>query len=89
MFNLVQIQEQLKGMPLPAVMQYANGSNPEVPPYVALTELNRRKQMEQAASVQQPPNQTVADQVKQGAMGMMQMAAQQEQATGPLAGNVS
>ena len=44
--NLVQIQERLKDMPLQAVMQYANGMNPEVPPYLALGELNRRKKVE-------------------------------------------
>ena len=40
--NLVQIQERLKDMPLKAVMMYANGMNPEVPPYLALGELYRQ-----------------------------------------------
>lgn len=46
MFNLIQTQEALRGLPLPDVMKYANGSSPEVPAYLALTELNRRKQLE-------------------------------------------
>ena len=64
--NLIQIQDRLKGMPTQAVMAYANGSNPEVPPYVALGELNRRKQMEQQAA--QPPQGSVKDNVEQSLM---------------------
>lgn len=60
--NLVQIQDRLKGMPMQAVMAYANGQNPEVPPYLALGELNRRKQMEQQAA--QPPKASVKDEVE-------------------------
>ena len=64
--NLVQIQDRLKGMPMQAVMAYANGQNPEVPPYLALGELNRRKQMEQQAA--QPPKASVKDEVEQSLM---------------------
>jgi hypothetical protein len=64
--NLIQIQDRLKGMPMQAVMAYANGSNPEVPPYVALGELNRRKQMEQQAA--EPPQGSVKDNVEQSLM---------------------
>jgi len=60
--NLVQIQENLKDLPTQAIMGYANGSNPEVPPYMALSELNRRKSMEQRAA--QPPTQSVKDQLE-------------------------
>jgi hypothetical protein len=75
MLNLVQAQEQLKGLPMDAVMQYANGQNPMIPPYVALAELNRRKEMQAAMPLQQPPadqQPTVADQVKQAVMAPMQ-----------------
>ena len=61
--NLVQIQERLKDLPTQAVMAYANGQNPQVPPYLALGELNRRKQMEQQAA--QPPQGTVKDNIEQ------------------------
>jgi hypothetical protein len=75
--NLVQIQERLKDMPTQAIMSYANGMNPEVPPYLALGELNRRKQMEQKAA--QPPQGTVKDNIEQQ-MGVMQLqAAKQKQ----------
>lgn len=68
--NLVQIQERLKDLPMQAVMSYANGQNPQVPPYLALGELNRRKQMEQSAA--QPPKGTVKDSIEQQ-VGLMQL----------------
>ena len=85
--NLIQIQDKLKSLPNdPRVMQlltgYANGQNPQVPPYLALGELNRRKveaeraQMEQAG---QPPGGTVKDQIAQqtGVMALQQGRQQQ------------
>lgn len=68
--NLVQIQERLKDLPTQAIMSYANGQNPQVPPYLALGELNRRKQMEQKAA--QPPTGTVKDNIEQQ-VGLMQL----------------
>jgi hypothetical protein len=86
--NLIQIQDKLKSLPdHPRVMQlltgYANGQNPQVPPYLALGELNRRKvenerkQMEQAG---QPPGGTVKDQISQQAGVMALQQGQQQQA---------
>ena len=85
--NLIQIQDKLKSLPNdPRVMQmltaYANGQNPQVPPYLALGELNRRKgdmeraQMEKAG---QPPQGTVKDQIAQqtGVMALQQGRQQQ------------
>ena len=85
--NLIQIQDKLKSLPNdPRVMQlltgYANGQNPQVPPYLALGELNRRKvegeraKMEQAG---QPPGGTVKDQIAQqtGVMALQQGRQQQ------------
>lgn len=56
--NLIQVQDDLKSLPnspqtMQALMQYANGSNPQVPPYLALTELNRRKMLEEKYKQQQ------------------------------------
>lgn len=68
--NLVQIQEHLKDLPMQAVMSYANGQNPQVPPYLALGEMNRRKQMEQKAA--EPPKGTVKDNIEQQ-MSLMQL----------------
>jgi hypothetical protein len=60
--NLIEIQENLKDLPTQAIMAYANGQNPQVPPYIALGELNRRKLMEQRAA--QPPTQSVKEQLE-------------------------
>jgi hypothetical protein len=85
--NLIQIQDKLKSLPNdPRVMQmltaYANGQNPQVPPYLALGELNRRKgEMERAQMDQagQPPGGTVKDQIEQqtGVMALQQGRQQQ------------
>jgi hypothetical protein len=64
--NLIQIQDRLKGMPMQAIMAYANGQNPEVPPYLALGELNRRKQMEKQDA--QAPRGSVKDEIEQSLM---------------------
>jgi hypothetical protein len=61
--NLVQVQEHLKDVPLQALMGYANGSSQMVPPYLALGEMNRRKQMEKRAA--EPPKSTVKDELEQ------------------------
>lgn len=60
--NLIQIQEHLKDLPTPAIMAYANGQNPQVPPYMALGEMNRRKAMEQRAT--QAPDSSVKEKLE-------------------------
>lgn len=60
--NLIQIQEHLKDLPTQAIMSYANGQNPEVPPYMALGEMNRRKSMEQRAA--QAPDSSIKDKLE-------------------------
>jgi hypothetical protein len=93
--NLVQINERLKDLPMQVVQQYANGMNPEVPPYLALGELQRRelsqKQMATAQGAQQGPQPSVKEQVEQKAglmalqqMQQQQMAQQQAQPQGPM-----
>lgn len=79
--NLVQINEHLKGVPMQALMSYANGQDPMVPAYMATGEMKRREvmsqkhaQSEQAAQGQSP---TVKDQVEQQA-GLMALQAQQQ-----------
>ena len=64
--NLVQIQDHLRGLPTQALMAYANGQNPEVPPYLALGVLNQRKQMEQAPA--HPAQGSVKEQIEQSLM---------------------
>jgi len=67
--NLIQVQEHLKDMPMRAIMEYANGKNPQVPPYLALGELNRRKQMEQSAKTGTPPDGTVKEKLEKELTG--------------------
>jgi len=93
--NLVQINERLKDLPMQVVQQYANGMNPEVPPYLALGELQRRelaqKQMATAQGGAQGPQPSVKEQVEQkaGLMALQQMqqqaaAQQMQQPRGPM-----
>jgi hypothetical protein len=93
--NLVRINERLKDLPMQVVQQYANGMNPEVPPYLALGELQRRelsqKQMATAQGGAQGPQPSVKEQVEQKAglmalqqMQQQQMAQQQAQPRGPM-----
>ena len=75
MYNLIQIQEEIKNLPLRDVMDYANGKNPQVPPYVALGELNRRRQLEETAKASQAqPQSTVKQQVESSLLQGSQFA---------------
>jgi hypothetical protein len=81
--NLVQINERLKDLPMQVVQQYANGMNPEVPPYLALGELQRRESTQkQAAATQggaQGPQPSIKEQLEQKAGLMALQQAQQQQ----------
>jgi hypothetical protein len=93
--NLVQINERLKDLPMQVLQQYANGMNPEVPPYLALGELQRREMSQKQAATaqggQQGPQPSVKEQVEQKAglmqlqqMQQQQMAQQMQQPRGPM-----
>jgi len=98
--NLIQIQEHLKDLPMQVIQSYANGANPEVPPYMALAEMQRRQTMEQRAGqqqqAQQGPMPTVKEQIEQsaGLAGLQAKQAQQAQAQqqapqgGPIPGGI-
>lgn len=87
--NLIQIAERLKDMPTQAVMAYANGMNPEVPPYVALSELERRKRVQAGAQPAMPSGNTVKDEVEQS-VGVMEMDKQRRgQAMNQLMGGIA
>lgn len=77
--NLVQIQERLKDTPIQAVMQYANGGNPMVPPYLALAELKRRESIAQNSQAQQAMQQGQAPSVKEQVEQAAGLAALQQQ----------
>jgi hypothetical protein len=63
MYNLLQIQDAIKGLPTDEVMKYVNGTNPSVPSYLALSELNRRKIIQDTASEFYGEPSTVKDQI--------------------------
>jgi hypothetical protein len=77
--NLVAIQEKLKDFPNQTIMAYANGQNPEVPAYMALAELQRRKRMQQGSK--EMPKETVKDRIERESVQqtMPPMEAQQPQ----------
>lgn len=77
--NLVQIQERLKDAPVQAIMQYANGGNPMVPPYLALAELKRRESISQSAQSQQAMQQGQPPSVKEQIEKAAGLAALQQQ----------
>lgn len=67
--NLIQVQSRLQD-PLTVtnqdLLKYANGSNPEVPSFLALIEMNRRKQIEDTTAQFQSANvPSVKDQLAQ------------------------
>jgi hypothetical protein len=82
--NLIQVQNRLRDLPAsdPRSMQmltaFANGQNPQVPPFIALAELNRRKQLAQKQT--QPPEATVKDKIEQEAKMMQTNAGRQQEA---------
>lgn len=83
MLNLVQLQERLKDVPMQALMQYANGMNPQIPPFLALGELNRRKKMQENAAAEQAKEMAGAPSIKQQieqAAGLMSLQGARQQA---------
>lgn len=90
MLNLVQLQERLKDVPMQALMQYANGSNPQIPPFLALGELNRRKKMQETAAAEEAKQMAGAPSIKEQieqATGLMALqGARQRQAAQQQAG---
>jgi hypothetical protein len=88
--NLIQVQERLKDLPRQALIAYANGANPDVEPFMAMLEMNRRKRMEEQARPAEPPTGTVKDQLEQQAglaalQGMRMGQAQQQMMQGAAA----
>ena len=90
MLNLVQVQERLRDVPMQALMQYANGSNPQIPPFLALGELNRRKRMQESAAADQAQEMegapTVKEQIEQATGLLSLQGSRQKQAARQQAG---
>lgn len=77
--NILKLQDQLKGLPDNALINYVQNPTGEVPTYLALGELERRKTLrEQYQTDQQAPTSTVAQDLAQPAgMPAMMQAPQQ------------
>ncbi|CAB4134691.1 hypothetical protein UFOVP274_43 [uncultured Caudovirales phage] len=79
--NLIQIQEAIKNVPIQNLMQYANGSNPDVPAYLATAELLRRRKLEESNQAGQAPQESLKDQlIKPMAQSVPQPTMSQPQA---------
>ena len=61
--NIIQIQDRLKGVDDNALIQYVENPNSEVPTYLALGELQRRKSMRDRYESQREPTKTVSEQL--------------------------
>lgn len=81
--NLIEQQTAAKELPMQYLQQAVNGQNPNLTPWIATAELQRRTTMNQHmqnAQAPQGPQPTVKDQVEQKAGLMATQAAQQAQA---------
>ena len=80
--NLIEQQSAAKDLPMQYLQQAVNGQNPNLTPWIATAELQRRTTMNQHMQPQGPqgPQPTVKDQVEQKAGLMATQAAQQAQA---------
>ena len=65
--NIVKLQNELKNVPDQALIGYVQNPTGQVPTYLALAELQRRKDMREKYQQQQAPATTVADDLKQQA----------------------
>ena len=59
--NIIKLQDQLKGLPDQTLAGYVQNPTGEVPTYLALSELQRRKTMREKYQQQQAPQSTVAE----------------------------
>lgn len=78
--NIIQIQDRLKGMPKDAIIDYVQNPTGDVPTFLALAELQRRKDADAKymASQEQPASiaeQLVAENMPMGLAGMAPSAA--------------
>ena len=80
--NIIKLQNELRGVPDDALIGYVQNPTGHVPSYLALSELQRRKDMREKYQAQQAPQSSVADDLEQEAMpnqGGLAMLASQPQ----------
>jgi hypothetical protein len=59
--NILKLQDQLKGLPDNALITHVQNPTGQVPTYLALAELQRRKEMRNSYQANKPEEKTVAD----------------------------
>ena len=81
--NIEQIQARIQNYPIPLLQQYANGANPEVPGWLALSVLQQKeamgRQVTNAQGAAQGQMPTVKQQLEQKLGTMQQQASMQPQ----------
>jgi len=80
--NIIKLQDELRGVPDNALIGYVQNPTGNVPSYLALSELQRRKDMREKYQAQQTPQSSVADDLEQQATPQLQAQAQPQQAQG-------
>ena len=85
--NIIQIQDRLKGVPDQALVGYVENPTGDVPTYLALGELQRRKDMRERYQADKQPEPSVAEQLieetkPQGIAGMAPNVAMPNQGVG-------
>jgi hypothetical protein len=79
--NIIKLQNELRGVPDDALIGYVQNPTGHVPSYLALSELQRRKDMREKYQAQQTPQSSVADDLEQQAQpqpqGIAAMVPQQ------------
>jgi len=76
--NLLKIQDMLKGAPDQALVGYVQNPSGQVPTYLALSELQRRKEMRASYQANKPEDKSVAeDLVQESQPGVMGLPAGQ------------
>jgi len=65
--NIIKLQDELRGVPDNALIGYVQNPTGNVPSYLALSELQRRKDMREKYQAQQAPQSSVADDLEQQA----------------------
>jgi hypothetical protein len=69
--NIIKIQNQLKGVPDDTLVGYVQNPSGQVPTYLALSELQRRKEMRSSYQANKPEDKTVAEDLVQEAQPQM------------------
>lgn len=73
--NILEAEDMVKGLPDQVLFQYAQNPPPQIPQYLAISEVQRRQDMRQRFQAQQGGNEpTVKDQILQGGIGATGMA---------------